>query len=133
MKVTIFYLFLGFLVLLRFKKKTQCSLEKENDLRFIEVSEYIDRLNELKNKIETIERMITDIELCEPDQRATAFNISMPGSSASYDLLINNDHEKILELLKSERKKLRSSLQKELSEMQYRCNGNVTETIAKRA
>lgn len=131
MKVLLIYIFLGCFIIAYFRKCSRSEREAEDKLKFLETSEHIERLNELKTRIETVEQMITNIETCDPEQRATALNISMPGSSSSYSIIANSSNEKILELLCDERKKLRSSLQNELEKMSYRCNGNNNGNIHK--
>ena len=51
-------------------------------------------------------------------------NISMPTNNTGIQIVANNSSDEILKLLHKERQKLRSSLAKEIANLQYRCNGN---------
>ena len=68
--------------------------------------------------------MITEIEICEPAERATSINISMPTNNSGIQIIANNSSDEILDLLHKERKKLRSSLANEIQNLKYRCNEN---------
>mgnify|MGYP003445987106 CR=1 FL=1 len=100
------------------------SADEQSDIDFVTVSEQLEHLNELKDNIQSIEDMITEIEICEPEERATAINISMPTNNTGIQIVANNSSDEILKLLHKERQKLRSSLAKEIANLQYRCNGN---------
>ena len=84
----------------------------------------LDYINELKDKIQNIENIITEIELCNPDERATAINILMPTNNSGIQIVANNSSAAILDLLYTERQTLRSSLVNEIKNLKYRCNGN---------
>ena len=98
--------------------------DKHDDIDFVTISEQIDHLNELKDNLQSIEDMITEIEICQPEERATAINISMPTNNTGIQIIANNSSDDILALLHKERKRLRFSLSDEIKNLQYRCNGN---------
>ena len=98
--------------------------DKHDDIDFVTISEQIDHLNELKDNLQSIEDMITEIEICEPEERATAINISMPTNNTGIQIVANNSSDDILKLLHKERQRLRSSLVNEIKNLKYRCNGN---------
>ena len=101
--------------------------DKHDDIDFVTISEQIDYLNDLKDKIQNIEDMITEIEICQPEERSTAINISMPTNNTDIQLIANNSSDEILNLLHKERQKLRSSLANEIKNLKYRCNENCNE------
>ena len=100
------------------------SADEHSDIDFITISTQLDYINELKDKIQNIENMITEIEICQPEERATAINISMPTNNAGIQIIANNSSDDILDLLHKERQRLRFSLADEIKNLQYRCNGN---------
>ena len=100
------------------------SADEQSDIDFITISTQLDYINELKDKIQNIENMITEIEICQPEERATAINISMPTNNAGIQIIANNSSDDILDLLHKERQRLRFSLADEIKNLQYRCNGN---------
>ncbi len=98
--------------------------DKHDDIDFVTISEQLEHLNELKDNLQSIEDMITEIEICQPEERATAINISMPTNNTGIQIVANNSSDEVLKLLHKERQKLRSSLTNEIKNLQYRCNGN---------
>jgi len=98
--------------------------DKHDDIDFDTISEQLEHLNELKDNLQSIEDMITEIEICQPEERATAINISMPTNNTGIQIVANNSSDEVLKLLHKERQKLRSSLTNEIKNLQYRCNGN---------
>ena len=98
--------------------------DKHDDIDFVTISEQLEHLNELKDNLQSIEDMITEIEICQPEERATAINISMPTNYTGIQIVANNSSDEVLKLLHKERQKLRSSLTNEIKNLQYRCNGN---------
>src|SRR5574344_2984176 len=103
------------------------STDEQPDLDFVTISTQLDYINELKDNIQNIENMITEIEICEPAERATSINISMPTNNSGIQIIANNSSDEILDLLHKERKKLRSSLANEIQNLKYRCNENCNE------
>ncbi len=100
------------------------STNQHSDVDFVAVATQLDYINELKDKIQNIENIITEIELCNPDERATAINILMPTNNSGIQIVANNSSAAILDLLYTERQTLRSSLVNEIKNLKYRCNGN---------
>ena len=80
------------------------------DIDFVDLTEKIDSLSDLKEQLLEIENMITEIESAEQNERQIALNLSMPTADNQYIFLVNNSCNAVLELLYSERKKLRSSI-----------------------
>jgi len=99
--------------------------EKNIDkLRFMAISEHIDTLSELKNHLNDIEQMITDVQICTPSERATAFKLYMHTNNTAVNIIANNASDNILALLEDERIKLRSTLYHEIRNLYDRCNSN---------
>ena len=101
--------------------------EEVNQIELIEVSEQLDKIIIIKEQLYSVEKMITDIEICKPEERATAINISMPTNNTGIQIIANNSSDEVLNLLLNERKKMRSSLANEIKNLQYRCNENCNE------
>ena len=103
------------------------STADQSDIDFVKISTQLDYINELKDKIQNIENMITEIEICQPEERATAINISMPTNNTGIQIIDNKSSDDILDLLHKERKRLRFSLSDEIKNLKYRCNENCNE------
>ena len=101
------------------------------DIDFMDLTEKIDSLSELKEQLLEIENMITEIESAEQNERQIALNLSMPTVDTKYNFLVNNQSEAVLELLYAERKKLRFSIVNELSKITIRSTQNVCKTFPK--
>lgn len=112
------------------KNVAEASAAPVVQIAFNDIELLIDDLTEKKTQLEIIENMITDIENCEPSERATAFNISMPANSCSVSLLANNSSECILQLLYSERQALRSSIVHSVRILSGMCHENVNANSA---
>lgn len=100
------------------------------DINFDDLTERIEALSDLKEQLYDVENMITEIESAEQGERGIALNISMPTADTKYNFLVNNQSEAVLELLYSERRKLRSSIVEELSKITIRSTKNVRKTFA---
>ena len=100
------------------------SADEQSDIDFITIYTQLDYINDLKDKIQNIEDMITEIEICQPEKRATSINISMSTNNTGIQIIANNSSDDILDLLHKERQRLRFSLANEIKNLQYRCNGN---------
>lgn len=100
------------------------------DIDFMDLTEKIDSLSDLKEQLLEIENMITEIESAEQNERQIALNLSMPTVDTKYNFLVNNQSEAVLELLYAERKKLRFSIVEELSKITIRSTKNVRKTFA---
>lgn len=101
------------------------------DIDFMDLTEKIDSLSDLKEQLLEIENMITEIESAEQNERQIALNLSMPTVDTKYNFLVNNQSEAVLELLYAERKKLRFSIVNELSKITIRSTQNVCKTFPK--
>lgn len=101
-----------------------------NGMDFTDVSEQIDRVNEIRERLGTIEELITDISICSPDEhhKWIAFEwTSASGKNNRYDIWIdgcNKNTKDILKFVYAERDRLRTSLQTETRKLSERCNGN---------
>ena len=98
--------------------------KNEDDIRYVNVEEHIDKLTELKNNLNDVEQMITDVQICTPRERATAFKLYMHTNNTAVNIIANNASENILALLEDERIKLRSALYHEIKKLYDRCNSN---------
>ena len=99
------------------------------DIDFMDLTEKIDSLSDLKEQLLEIENMITEIESAEQNERQIALNLSMPTADNQYSFLVNNSCNAVLELLYSERKKLRSSIISVIEKIQIRSTKNVRKTL----
>lgn len=100
-------------------------IKKDEDIPYIEIEDHIDNLTALKRNLNDIEQMITDVQICAPRERATAFKLYMHTNNTAVDILADNASENVLALLFAERQKLRSSLSSEIKKIHNTCHGNV--------
>lgn len=100
-------------------------IKKDEDVQYIEIEDHIDNLTALKNHLNDIEQMITDVQICTPSERATAFKLYMHTNNTAVDILADSASENVLALLFAERQKLRSSLSREVKKIHNTCHGNV--------
>ena len=100
-------------------------IKKDEDVPYIEIEDHIDNLTALKNHLNDIEQMITDVQICTPHERATAFKLYMHTNHTSVDILADSASENVLALLFAERQKLRSSLSCEIKKIHSVCHGNI--------
>ena len=100
-------------------------IKKDEDIPYIEIEDHIDNLTALKNHLNDIEQMITDVQICTPHERATAFKLYMHTNHTSVDILADSASENVLALLFAERQKLRSSLSCEIKKIHSVCHGNI--------
>ena len=100
-------------------------IKKDEDIPYIEIEDHIDNLTALKNHLNDIEQMITDVQICTPSERATAFKLYMHTNNTAVDILADSASENVLALLFAERQKLRSSLSREVKKIHNTCHGNV--------
>ena len=100
-------------------------IKKDEDVPYIEIEDHIDNLTALKNHLNDIEQMITDVQICTPHERSTAFKLYMHTNNTAVDILADSASENVLALLFAERQKLRSSLSREVKKIYNTCHGNV--------
>ena len=100
-------------------------IKKDEDIPYIEIEDHIDNLTALKRNLNDIEQMITDVQICTPSERATAFKLYMHTNNTAVDILADSASENVLALLFAERQKLRSSLSREVKKIHNTCHGNV--------
>ena len=119
-----------FVKLCQWRNTLPCKQEEnENDIEFLSVAEQIDKVNEIRDKLQIIENIITDVTICKPDECIKYITISCPAvnSVREYDFMADGQNEttkKILALLYDERKNLRTSLRNESQKLADRCNAN---------
>ena len=114
-----------------FRKSDDNSSDRKN-IDFAETKKHIDNLNILKDRLEQVENMITDIECCSPEKHQTF--ITVVSGTREVELHIDGENQTTQNLLKTlyaERKKLRTSLSEEIQKMEVGCNGNCNEIYAK--
>jgi len=107
-----------------FQKTISRLIKKDDDIPYVEVERHIDNLTALKRNLNDIEQMITDVQICTPSERATAFRLYMHTNNTAVNILADNASENVLALLEDERRKLRSALYHEVKKLSYRCNEN---------
>ena len=100
-------------------------IRKDKDVPYIEIEDHIDNLTALKRNLNDIEQMITDVQICTPSERATAFKLYMHTNNTAVDILADSASENVLALLFAERQKLRSSLSCEIKKIHSVCHGNI--------
>ena len=100
-------------------------IKKDEDIPYIEIEDHIDNLTALKRNLNDVEQMITDVQICTPSERATAFKLYMHTNHTSVDILADSASENVLALLFAERQKLRSSLSCEIKKIHRVCHGNI--------
>ena len=118
----LFSLLVVLIFVLFFHKQILKIINKDNNIPYIALDEHINTLSELKENLHNVEQMITDVQICTPSERATAFRLYMHTNHTSVDILADNSSQNILVLLEDERRKLRSALYHEVKKLSYRCN-----------
>lgn len=109
-----------------------CS-DENSDIEFQSISEQIEYLNDLREQLQTVEEMITDISICSPDEHEKVIScewMNSRGNKLRYDLWINGKNstsEDLLKIAYSERRRLRTSLKSEIKKLSERCNENCNE------
>lgn len=136
----IFYglILFGFIKLCQLRNSQTDEDKQTGDLEFLSVTEQLDRVNQIRDKLQTIENIITDIMICKPDECVKYITISCPSvnSVREYDFMVDGENattEKVLALMYDERKNLRTSLQIETQKLADRCNGNCNANSEKSA
>lgn len=129
---------LFYIVLIAYAVKRICNTKnnENEDINFFSVSEKIEYLNELKQQLDSVEQLITDIELCSPEIREKVIKlewITSAGEKKEYSLWIDGTSQTTEELLKIayiERQRLRTSLHLEIKNLSDRCNENCNENYS---
>lgn len=112
--------------------RKSCKTDIPDKLNFLETKKHINNLNAIKDRLEQVENMITDIESCSPDVHQSF--VSIVSGSRTIDLHIdgeNQNTENLLKTLYSERESLRTSLSNEIRNIGERCNENCNEIYKK--
>ncbi|MDE5772172.1 MAG: hypothetical protein K2I06_11200 [Ruminococcus sp.] len=123
--------YLAVVVYILYKRyNASASSAKKKDMDFTSVSEHLNLLNEISEKLQVIEELITDISICSPEEHQKSISIewtSASGKKNQYDIWVDGECTNTKEILKfaySERDRLRCSLQSETKKLSERCNGN---------
>lgn len=125
--LAVFYIAVFVFAIHRGFRKNDDTPDRKN-IDFAETKKHIDNLNILKDRLEQVENMITDIECCSPGQHQTF--ITVASGTREIELHIDGENQTTQNLLKAlyaERKKLRTSLSDEIKIMGGRCNENCNE------
>lgn len=127
----IFYglILFGFVKLCQLRNSRTDEDKQTGDLEFLSVTEQLDKVNKIRDRLQTVENIITDVTICKPDECVKYITVSCPAVSGvrEYDFIVDGENattEKVLALLYDERKNLRTSLQIETQKLADRCNGN---------
>lgn len=120
----LFSLLVVLIFVLFFYKQISKIINKDYNIPYIDLDEHITTISELKENLHNVEQMITDVQICTPNERATAFKLYMHTNHTAVNILADNASENVLALLEEERRKLRSALYHEVKKLSYRCNEN---------
>lgn len=120
----LFSLLVVLIFVLFFHKQISKIIKKDENIPYVALHEHIETLSELKKNLNDVEQMITDVQICTPRERATAFKLYMHTNNTAVNIIADNASENILALLEDERRKLRSALYHEVKKLSYRCNEN---------
>jgi paraquat-inducible protein B len=118
----LFSLLVVLIFVLFFHKQISKIIKKDENIPYVALHEHIETLSELKKNLNDVEQMITDVQICTPRERATAFKLYMHTNNTAVNIIADNASENILVLLEDERRKLRSALYHEVKKLSYRCN-----------
>lgn len=120
----LFSLLVVLIFVLFFHKQISKIIKKDENIPYVALHEHIETLSELKKNLNDVEQMITDVQICTPRERATAFKLYMHTNNTAVNIIANNASDNILALLEDERIKLRSTLYHEIKNLYDRCNSN---------
>ena len=103
--------------------------EPKEGMEFLSVSEQIDTVDEIRDRLQEVENFITDVEVCNPDECVKYITLKCPTATGEreHDFMVDGENEttqKILALLYGERKELRTSLKIESQKLADRCNAD---------
>lgn len=99
----------------------------KSSMNFTNVSEHIDRLNELRENLRVVEELIADISVCSPKRHQKSVTVewtSTSGKKNQYNIWVDGKCQNTKELLKyaySERDRLRSEMQTETKKLSEQC------------
>lgn len=117
-------------VFIKMARYTASAERDSNEFEFLTVSEAVDELHRTKEELQTVEELITSIEICNPDEHEKYIScewMTGAGNKLKYDLLVDGQNVVSGEMLKiafSERERLRSLLCFQIQKINERCNGN---------
>lgn len=101
---------------------------------FIAIEKQAAKVAEITHRIQVLERMIVDVEMCDPDELHTKFRTTWEsgGENRTYDFWSDGEYGTSTDLLifaKRERERLRASLLIEIDRLySLRCTQNVSWT-----
>lgn len=99
-----------------------------NGTEFTDVSNHIDRINDIRERLEIIENLIADISVCSPEQHHKHISFEWSGETGGnkrYDICVdggNGNTKDILKFAYSERDRLRTSLRSETKKLSKSCS-----------
>lgn len=131
------YLVVVVYLLSRWANASSSSGDKSG-MDFTSVSENIDRLNELRERLRVIEELIADVSICSPQEHQKSISFewtSTSGKKKQYDIWVDGKCQNTKDILKfaySERDRLRSSLQSETKKLSEQCMEKNARIITKR-
>lgn len=117
-------------VFIKMARYTASAERDSNEFEFLTVSESIDELYRTKKELQTVEELITSIEICEPDEHEKYISCEWMNGTRNklkYDLLVdgkNTTSNEMLKIAHSERERLRFLLCFQIQKINERCNGN---------
>ncbi len=100
------------------------------------LSQKVDRMTRINSQLKTVERMITEIESCSPNQHEKPMQMvwtDAQGIRQTYDFWVDGaeNSERLLDIAYAERDRLRSALlDADDTFLAERCNANVYENDA---
>lgn len=106
------------------------------EVDYWELSRRIEQLHQTDERLRSVEELITDLELCVPEEHEKSVTIewvTATGDTRRYDLWIDGraNTERMLLVAYAERERLHTSLLLQLDSMKIgaRCNDNVNENV----
>lgn len=119
-----------------FSDKSVSDDEADTDYTLEVIAKQLDKINNVMNRINDIEELITDVEICDPERymKNITFNWTNEenGYRSHYDFFLTGDNlntEMILKMAYAERKELRSLLIQEIDKLSERSTKNVRKTM----
>lgn len=99
--------------------------EPEGDPDYLEIADTIHELAAIQEKLDSLERLITDIEICNPETLQKSFRCGWQsgGQNVNYDFWTDGQDavsERMLQLAIEEREQVRASLLEKIDELAKR-------------
>lgn len=108
---------------------------RTTETNFTELSARVRDITKTQQRLDELEQMITDIEICDPDRMQKNFQFGWQSGSSNrkYDFWADGENETTEDMLyfaQRERQRLRASLLNQIDDLErVRRYGNVTKTI----